>query len=247
MHGRIFPVKNHFVYGIYYLCLPLSKLDRIELAYNKPGFMSFYDKDHGARDGTPLEPWARAILKEYGIRKADGEIMLVCMPRIFGYVFNPVSFWLCFDSEENLRAVLCEVNNTFGERHTYLCAHENEKIITEKDVLQAQKLFHVSPFLEREGHYTFRFDLEDGAFKTWIDFYDAEGKKKLISSLGGEILPLTKASCRKAFFTMPLIPMRAVMLIHWQAVKLLFKGIKYIQKPRQDLEKTSASRNLTKI
>ena len=191
--------------------------------------------------------WARGILSDSGIKEADGEIKLICMPRVLGYTFNPVSFWLCHDQEENLRAVLCEVHNTFGERHTYLCAHDNHRPITQDDILKGAKLFHVSPLLKREGHYTYRFDVRDNKFAVWIDFYNAEGKKQLVTSLIGKFEAMNKAALRKAFWRYPLITFKAITLIHWQALKLLTKGIKYISKPIQNTERTSITDNLTKM
>lgn len=239
MHKRLFPKVNAFTYGIYYIALPLSKISEIKIARNKFSPISFYDKDHGAKDGSDLENWARGILQKYNIDKADGDITLVCMPRIFGYVFNPVSFWLCHDTEQNLRAVICEVNNTFGETHSYLCVHEDQRVINDTDTLKAKKIFHVSPFLEREGHYEFRFNIKDDKYGIWIDFFDKDNNKKLITSLMGTLAPLTQANMRKAFWRYPLITFKAIWLIHWQALKLISKGIKYVKKPKQKEEKTS--------
>ena len=246
MHKRLFPKINAFVYGIYYLAFPLSQINVLPLAYNRPGFISFYDRDHGPCDGSSLEGWARDILRDYGMTQTDGEIVLVCMPRIMGYVFNPVSFWLCYDKTENLRAILCEVHNTFGERHTYLCAHKNQKTIGTDDVIKGQKVFHVSPFLKREGHYTFRFDVHNNGFSAHIDFYDGEEKKQLVTGLNGVFEPMNLVSLRKAFWGYPLVTFKAIALIHWQAIKLLSKGIKYISKPPQNKERVSALSNLTK-
>lgn len=247
MHGRLFPKKNGFKYGIYYLMLPLSKLGKLPIAYNRFAPLSFYDRDHGACDGSNLETWARGILNEYGITEADGEMTLMCMPRVFGYVFNPVSFWLCRDTQGNVRSVLCEVHNTFGERHTYLCAHSDQRIITPDDVLTGEKLFHVSPFLEREGHYTFRFDFNDPSCAVWIDYYTADNQKQLVTSLIGKTVLMDKQTLRSAFWSYPLVTLKAIILIHWQALKLVSKGIKYISKPKQKVSKTSATENLTKI
>jgi DUF1365 family protein len=246
MHKRLFPKVNAFAYEIYYLTIPLSEINNLPLAYNRAGLLSFYDRDHGACDGSSLEEWARGILYDYNIAHADGEIVLVCMPRILGYVFNPVSFWLCYDKTASLRAVLCEVHNTFGERHTYLCAHDDHRIINKADVMEGQKLFHVSPFLKREGHYTFRFDAHDGKFAAHIDFYDGEGRKQLVTALNGVLQPMSPAALNKAFWHYPLVTFKAIALIHWQAAKLLSKGIKYISKPMQNQEKVSTSSNLTK-
>ena len=248
MHGRLFPKKNFFSYGIYYLAFPLSHLDSLPLGKGIFSPLSFHSRDHGACDGSPLEPWARAILKNYKLEKiANGEIVLVCMPRILGHVFNPVSFWLCYDTEMSLRAVLCEVHNTFGERHTYICAHDDHRRIEPDDILTAEKVFHVSPLLKREGHYTFRFLHHDNHFGAWIDYYDGNGAKQLVTYLKGHIDIMNKQSLRSVFWGYPLVTIKAISLIHWQAVKLLLKGVQYIKRPPQMLEKVSSSANLTKI
>jgi len=247
MHARLFPKVNKFLYGIYYIALPLSQLQDLPIAYNRFAPIGFYDKDHGACDGSDLQRWARDILSDYGLDKIDGEIVLMCMPRIFGYVFNPVSFWLCHDRDNVLRAVICEVHNTFGERHSYLCAYPDQREIKHGDVMEGDKLFHVSPFLKREGHYSFRFDISDNKFSAFIDFYNGEGKKQLVTSLGGQFETMSRQTIRKAAWSYPLVTFKAIMLIHWQAVKLIAKGIRYISKPRQKDEKKSAVRNLTKV
>lgn len=247
MHGRLFPKRNSFTYGIYYLAMPLSKLNDLPVAYNRFGALSFYDRDHGDCDGGDLESWARGILADYNLGVADGEIKLVCMPRVFGYVFNPVSFWLCHDQQGAVRAVLCEVHNTFGERHTYICAHDDHRAIGHEDILTGEKVFHVSPMLEREGHYAFRFDLREQKFALWIDFYDGTGAKQLMTSLIGRFEDMDAARLRRAFWGYPLVTFKAIVLIHWQALKLLSKGIKYISRPLQKPERVSSTGNLTKL
>jgi DUF1365 family protein len=243
MHKRLLPKQHAFRYGIYYVALPLSKLSDMSLAYNRFAALSFFDKDHGPCDGSALDEWVRNILKQHHI-DVDGEITLVCMPRVLGYVFNPVSFWLCQDKQGQIRAVLCEVHNTFGERHTYLCVNEDRRPITGSNTLFAEKLFHVSPFLEREGHYQFKFDIHENQldgkglmnrtdFKVQIDYHNASGHKQLVTSLAGQLQPLTKASLRSAFWRYPLVTFKAVLMIHWHALKLILKRIKYIAKPKQ--------------
>lgn len=246
-HGRLFPKRNNFSYSIYYIVISLAQLKSLPIAHNKKAVMNFYDRDHGACDGSDIEKWARDILLDYNITKANGDIKLVCMPRIFGYVFNPVSFWICQDKESNTRAVLCEVNNTFGERHTYLCAHDDQRVINSKDTLKAQKLFHVSPMLKREGHYIFRFDFQKEKMNFFIDYYDENNQKQLVTSLLGRNKLMNKKTLRIAFFTHPLVTFKAITLIHWQAFKLLIKGIKYIPRPDQTTEKLSATTNLKKM
>ncbi len=247
MHKRMFPKVNSFSYRIYNAMIPLSQIDRLPIALNSFALLSFYKRDHGACDGSDLEHWARGILRDYNITAANGEITLVCMPRVLGYVFNPVSFWLCRDKDGSLRAVLAEVHNTFGERHTYICAHGDHRPIARDDVLEGQKVFHVSPFLEREGHYTFRFESEGGKFGAWVNYFDAGGRQKLVTALTGNCMPMDKPALKKAFWAYPLVTFKAVFLIHWQALKLVAKRIKYIPRPAQKRERISTTKNLTKM
>jgi DUF1365 family protein len=267
MHKRLFPKVNSFAYGVYYIVLPLSlltgglslqKLIRIHpqnhqkiffknLSYNKFGKLSFYDKDHGGKDGKNLNQWVRKILKKYDLNDITNEVFLISMPRVIGYVFNPVSFWFCLDKEKNIRAVLCEVNNTFGETHNYLCAHENGGIIKENDFLTAKKIFHVSPFLKREGYYKFHFDLKEKKLIINIDFYNIEGKKQLITQLSGNLIPMTEKNLRQCFWRFPVVTIKTIFLIHWQALKIIFKGIKYIQKPNMLKQKLSKSQKIKKM
>lgn len=240
MHKRLFPKVNAFNYQVYNFALPLAQLSNLPFAYNKPGAVSFYDRDHGHCDGSDLETWARGILADYKIESADGDITLICMPRIFGYVFNPVSFWLCHDQAGDVRAILCEVHNTFSEKHTYICAHKDQRKITKKETMTGQKVFHVSPFMKREGHYVFRFDTKPGQFGAWVDFYDVEGRQKLLTYIVGQLKPMTRSSLRRAFWGYPLMTLKAITLIHWQALRLIFRGIWYIRKPKQNQEKISA-------
>ncbi|MFK8068439.1 MAG: DUF1365 domain-containing protein [Gammaproteobacteria bacterium] len=243
-HKRLFPKLNEFRYKIYNIGIPLSKIDQIPIAYNRKAIQSFYDRDHGDCDGSNLEAWARKILSDQGLNEADGEIFLVCMPRIIGYVFNPVSFWFCFDKSEALRAVLCEVHNTFGEKHTYLCVNKDYEPITSEDTLEGQKLFHVSPFLEREGHYKFKFNISNEKFAVSINYFDSNHEEKLLTSLSGKLVPMTETSCRMVLWKYPLVTVKAIVLIHWQALKLVLKGVCYIKKPLQKKQVISSTNGL---
>ena len=248
MHHRLFPKQNKFIYSVYYYVLSLSSLKKLPIPYNKFGLTSFFDKDHGSKNGESLEQWVRDILATQNLNRViDGEIYLISMPRILGYVFNPVSFWLCFDKQENLRAVLCEVNNTFGETHSYLCAHSDGAIIQDKDILKAHKVFHVSPFLERKGYYSFKFSLKKENYHIAINYFDESGKKKLLTSLTGTTEPLTEKSALRAFWCHPLITLKTIFLIHYQALKLCFKGIRYFKKPKQQELKLTHNQKITKI
>ena len=244
MHKRLFPKVNQFVYSIYYLALPLSKLDDLPLPHNRPGLLSFYDSDHGDGDGSNLETWGKNILRQYGLEHMVNEIVLVCMPRVLGYVFNPVSFWLCLDKDKNLCCVLCEVHNTFGEKHTYVCALDDEQAMTRQNILKSEKVFHVSPFLKREGHYEFQFELNERQFTAYINYY-SDNTKQLLTSLTGSLEPLNKPNLTKAFWLYPLVTLKAILLIHWQALKIILKQIKYIKKPEQMQQKITPTDNLT--
>lgn len=237
-HKRLFPKVNSFVYGVYYLVLPLSQLQNLPL----PAIASFRKSDHGAKDGSELRIWADGILREYGV-EAEGEIILIAMPRVLGYGFNPVSFWLCFDKDDQLRAMLYEVNNTFGQSHTYLCAHADGRPIIRQDTLVADKLFHVSPFLPREGEYRFHVHYEpEKHFGVWIDYYAADGTKQLLTSMTGRLSPLTRGNMWHHFLTHPLVTLKVIGLIHAQALRLFLKGIRYVPLPRQIGERFSRNR-----
>ncbi len=241
VHKRLFPKKNAFHYGVYYLALPLP-------AAPVPGRLaSFHRADVGKRDGSDPTPWVRAILADYNLAQKTQHIILVTMPRILGYVFNPVSFYLCLDNNSALIAVVCEVHNTFSEQHNYLCANPDHSPISAEQWLEAEKIFHVSPFLQRNGTYKFRFDYRQDKLAICIDYYDAQEKKQLITSLTGSLTPLTAKALRSAFWRQPLVAVKAITLIHWQALKLLINGIRYIAKPRQLSPRTSATRNLSKM
>jgi DUF1365 family protein len=241
MHKRLFPQENAFNYNVYYLALPLP-------AAPIPGrLVSFHAKDVGERDGNDPITWTRNILDDYGLGRKVKDIVLITMPRILGYVFNPVSFYLCLNEDQSLRAVICEVHNTFGEQHSYLCANPDHSPIIGNQWLEAEKLFHVSPFLNRSGSYKFRFDLKTDKLGIWIDYYDADQNKQLATSLIGNFSPLTAKNLRSAFWHHPLITLKTIGLIHWQALKLVMKGIKYINRPKQRENKITASRNLNKM
>lgn len=241
MHKRLFPKVNAFTYRVYYLAMPLP-------ATSLPSkIQQFPTSDLGYRDGRNPELWACDILEKNHLSDMISDIVLFTMPRVLGHVFNPVSFYLCLDTDKNLRAVICEVHNTFGEQHSYICLNNDHSPIQCEQWLEAEKLFHVSPFLERSGYYRFRFDIRDDKIGIWIDYYDRENNKQLITSLIGTLAPLNRLSLAKAFWTHPLVTLKSIGLIHWQAIKLLTKGIKYIAKPKQLNEKLTTCGDLTKM
>jgi DUF1365 family protein len=227
-HARRGAKKNAFAYQALYAILPLSRLATAAqplFGVDRFSLFSFYASDHG--DGrTDLEAWARAQLERHGIAEADGEIVLMTLPRVLGYVFNPVSFWLCNDRDSRLRAVIAEVNNTFGERHIYVCSHDDRRRIEKSDWLTERKSFYVSPFLTIEGEYKFRFDIDHERFVVAINHHDNDGLR-LSTSMSGRREPLTSTRLLRAFLRNPLMPLKVIALIHWQALRLWLKGATY--------------------
>jgi DUF1365 family protein len=239
-HKRLSPKVNAFAYRVYYLALPLP------VCALPSRLVSFRHEDHGAHDGSDCSDWAREILARYGFDAIVAEIVLVTMPCVLGYAFNPVSFYCCRDEYGQLRAVLCEVHNTFGEHHTYLCARADQAPISSSEWLEAEKIFHVSPFLPREGSYRFRFSWQGDRLGVWIDHYNAANEKVLVTSLIGRLAPLSRRSLFQAFWTHPLITLKVILLIHWQALRLILRGIRYFTKPQQLALRVSATGLFTK-
>lgn len=241
IHHRRTPASHRLSYPACLLRLPLSRLHELPahgLPVNRFGWMTFDERDHGRRDGWPLEVWMRALLRRHRV-SADGEIELVCFPRMFGYAFKPVSFWLCRDAAGAVRAVLAEVHNTFGEAHNYLLCNDDRSPLRNGQSLTAQKTFHVSPFLEVAGRYAFRFDFGPGRFLARIDYTDAVGATVLTTSVSGDCEPLTRAALRRARLHFPLQAIAVVLQIHWNALLLWCKSVPFHSKPEPPLKETS--------
>ncbi len=232
-HTRLKPARNQFAYGTYFLMLPMRSIARSgpgALAWNRGAALSFFDADHG--DGRSVQAggalaWLEELLASENIEGADGEIWLHCYPRVMGYTFKPVSFWYCHGADNSLRAIVVEVNNTFGERHCYILDAP-----TLGAELRARKVFHVSPFCNVEGGYRFRFMITPDRKRSVarIDYDDALGPL-LQTSVSGELEPLTPASVRKALWRYPAMTLGVVLRIHWQAVKLFVKRVRFFSKP----------------
>jgi DUF1365 family protein len=219
-HTRLRPVRHAFAYPTMFLMLPMRSLHapdaaRTALAHNRAGLLSFHDRDHGDGRANALA-WLDEVLAAEGIGDADGEAWLHCYPRMLGFTFKPVSFWYCHGRDGALRAVVAEVNNTFGERCRYVLrtAHWGEE-------LTARKAMHVSPFCELAGRYRFRFltDFEGGRTVARVDHDDDEGEL-LRTSVSGRLQPATRAALALAVLRHPLLMFGVVARIHWQALRL---------------------------
>jgi uncharacterized protein len=234
MHRRTRPAANGFTYPAFCLRLPLSQLAALPakgIAWNQRGLVAFHDRDHGPRDGTPLSAWIRQLLAREHI-EADGEIFLYAFPRMLGYVFNPVSFWVCHDVAGEVAAVLVEVNNTFGETHQYLLAHPEGGSLKSGETLSARKVFHVSPFCDVKGHYAFRFHFGPDRWLARIDYFDGEGDAVLLEThVSGRAQTLTLDAVRGLLWRYRWFTVGVVARIHWHALRLWFKRVPFFAKP----------------
>jgi DUF1365 family protein len=234
VHRRLRPRENAFRYRVAYLCLGVDALEQAAgrwLKLDRRGLVSFRSADHGARDGGDLAAWLHDVLAAHGLAElCDGEPMLMTLPRMLGYVFNPVSFWFCRDRSGGVRAVLCEVNNTFGESHCYLVSRADGRALGPVEWLEGRKAFHVSPFLPVEGRYRFRFRLDERAVHVDVNYHDAEGLL-LATSVSGRREPLTDRAVLRRFLGNPTMTLGVIARIHWQALQLWRKRVKFYRKP----------------
>ena len=242
MHERHVQAHNRFIYPTAFLRLPLSRLATLRaplLGIERASVFSFRNRDHGARDGSPLLPWIQTLLRAQGLAElCDGEIVLQTMPRIFGFVFNPVSFWFCHDRAGALRVVLAEVSNTFGERHNYLVHHPDQRPIVAGDELRGTKCFHVSPFFPVRGEYRFRFEQRGAVHAVSIDLWDG-GELQLSTRLSGRAQALDGGAMRKWLARQPFMTLGVVARIHWQALRLALRRVSFFRKPPPPIEETT--------
>lgn len=243
MHQRLRPAKNHFVYPVFYLRLNLSRLNELNsfwFGVNSWRPVSIQVSDYGPRDGSSLILWMRDVLNKSGIL-VDGDIWLQTFPRIFGFAFNPVSFWLCHDKKKNLVAVLAEVNNTFGETHRYLLVPQEGGAINADSLLDCKKQLHVSPFCEVRGHYRFCFrDTENSAF-VGIDYHDDDGLL-IKTSIVGKSQAMRSSLLISTLLKQPFLTVGIVARICWQALKLWLKHVPFFHKPEPPINGMSVNK-----
>jgi len=223
-HERMKPRRNRFGYNALYCLFPVSDLAQTQrqglFSINRANLFSIRASDYG-RSGVPPARYIRQVLDDWRLTEADGEVRLMTLPRVLGYGFNPVSFWLCYDRGDRLRAVL---------RHSYLCFHDDHRVIAPSDTLGARKVFHVSPFIGVEGRYVFRFGATRDKIAITIDLKDSEGLL-LRTAVGGRPEPMSAGALLSLLAKNPLYPFKVIGLIHYQAVKLFLKGIRHFNKP----------------
>jgi|CXWL01.1.fsa_nt_gi DUF1365 family protein len=233
-HARKSGASNAFAYHAGFVLAPMS-LSHAPLAplFSRNGFSLFalLDRDHG-RGESDARAWAMGEALRLGMEiPAGGEVWLLTQPRLFGFVFNPVSFWFFTDPAGALRAVLAEVNNTFGDRCAYLCRRADGGVIEAADTLGAEKIMAVSPFQRFHGRYRFRFDWRADRISVWIGFEDDKGGG-MIATLGGARRRMSAVLLLASLIRWPLGSLQGAALISWQALKLRLKGERYRPRPR---------------
>ena len=231
IHKRFKPTVHFFKYKVFSILIDLSEIDLLDnslkiFSYNKFNIVSFYDVDHGPRDGTSIKEWLIKNLQDNQIDTKDIKIKLLCYPRIFGYVFNPLSVFFIYNKNSELISILYEVKNTFGEQHTYLFKiKENDNLIENT----CKKKFHVSPFIEMDCKYFFKILKPGNKISIIIDQYDEKGKL-LYASQDGSRIELNNKNLFLSYLKHPLMTFKIIAAIHFEAFKLWTKGIKFIKK-----------------
>ena len=230
-HERFKPRRHFFSYKTFSLLIDLEEIKDLEkkitiFSYNKFNILSFYNIDHGNRDGSSLMKWVKKTLKKAKINFKLEKVKLLCYPRFFGYVFNPLSIFYCYDKNLKLKAILYEVKNTFNEQHTYIfrCTRAANLVLHKCD-----KKFYVSPFIEMKTFYNFRLLNPGKKLNVLIKQNDKEGLL-LIARQVGKRVDLTSKNLFFEFLKHPLMSFKVIAAIHFEAFRLWVKGIKHVKK-----------------
>ena len=225
-HTRFKPVKHFLKYNTFSLFVDLDEIEKLSknniiFSFNKFNIFSFYNKDHGDRDGLCLKKWAINSLKKFQIEKNINKIKLLCYPRIFGYVFNPLSIFYCYEND-SLKAIMYEVKNTFNEQHTYVF-----KVKSNNEIYQTcKKKFYVSPFMDMETFYNFKLLNPNDKLSVFIKQTDADGTI-LTATQTGDKKELSFKQLAINFLKYPLMTIKIISSIHYEALLLWKKGAIY--------------------
>lgn len=233
MHRRTRPKPYEFRYRVFSLLLDIDRLDedakRLRvLSHNRVNLLTVRDRDHGPRDGSALRPWIDRQLAAAGLSDAGADVRLLCMPRVLGYGFDPLSVWYCRDRTGALRAVLYEVKNTFGDQHGYLMPVPPGQAGPVDHIFD--KRFHVSPLIGMSARYRIRTEAPGEALAILIREDDADGEF-LVATQTGTRAPLTDAMLLRLFFGIPLMGFKVIAAIHWQAIRSLLRGVRFHRRP----------------
>ena len=236
-HSRLGKQKNAFRYPVFTFLFPChaEKAVQADLRRQSHGLIALRARDFLIKKSDSFDQGIRSFLQEHAGYEPE-EVWLQSFPRMFGYAFNPVSFWFC-KRDGVLEAVLVEVNNTFGERHFYW-VHPGRPIL-QGEVLRAEKVFHVSPFYPVEGYYEFNFQLGEKSSRVDINYYSNEGVLLLLTWVEGVFTPLAEQKLLPLIRSYGWMTPLVVFRIHWQALRLWIKKVPFISKPPPPLKKVS--------
>jgi DUF1365 family protein len=229
MHRRLRPRRHHFRYRAFWLLLDLDELAALSshlrlFSHNHPNFFSLYDKDHGDGTCTALRLQVERQLARVGVDIDGGKIKLLCMPRTFGYSFNPLSVYFCHDAIGRLAALIYQVHNTFGERHSYVIPVQGSADLIYQG---CKKCFYVSPFMEMDLQYKFRVKLPVEDVTIAIQVQDLGGMV-FAAALTGSREDVTDWRLLRVLLRIPLVTIRVVAAIHWEALRLWLKGMQLV-------------------
>lgn len=236
-HTRYHPFERRFSYRLTQIFIDIDAVARAEtklFRYNRPGLFAFYDRDFGPRDGAPLRASAEAALAQAGIDLEGGPIWLLCMPRVLGYVFNPLSIYFGYGPNGALRGVIYEVTNTFGERHSYACG-------VGATPSEADKALYVSPFFAVSGKYVFHLRPPGADFSLAIENVE-NGRRTHLATLNGRRAPLTDAALLAALARAPCMTLAVMAAIHWHALLLWLRGATHVRKQKAPETAVSVAR-----
>ncbi len=232
-HQRLKPKKHRLSYRIFSLLVDIDELPELGskltfFSYNRLNLFSFWDKDYGPGDGEALRPYVTSVLQGAGLDIGKGAIKLLCYPRMFGYVFNPLSIYFCYNEQNSLKAIVYEVSNTFGERHSYVIPAE---VDGRKTVRQScRKGFYVSPFMKMDCDYHFAIQPPTDRISVAINQTDKNGAV-LKACFSGTELELSDRTLLWMLVKFPLMTLKVVAGIHWEALKLWLKGLRLESRP----------------
>ena len=220
------------------MLLDLDELDRMHrrlkwFSYNSFNMFSFYDRDHGPGANEPLRPWIEHYLNQAGVDLEGGTIKVLCLPRMFGYVFNPITVYYCHHRDGRIKAVLYEVSNTFGQRHSYLFAVGDESDDWHRH--SCDKRFFVSPFITVSGHYEFSIKRPTDELYLHISQADNDGAM-LDAWINGKKTHISDRTLLLCLVRYPLLTLKVIGGIHWEALKIWLKGISRVTRPSPPAE-----------
>jgi DUF1365 family protein len=228
MHARLKPIGHRFSYRVMSLLIDLDRLAEADqqsplFGVNRAALYSFHEADHGARDRSSLRAYVQRCAAERGIDLTGGRVLLLCYPRLLGYTFNPLSVYFGYRADGELALLIYEVRNTFGEIHPYILPVTSGEISDAGVRQQQDKQFYVSPFIEMAMRYHFRVRPPDARVQLRILETDSEGPL-LAATFNGSRRALSTIQLLRAFFAFPLVTLKIMAAIHWEALRLWLKG-----------------------